>query len=110
MYEERKDVIENELNTRGYFCIVTSERMTVKEVLEIYKSCDENEKLFRGAKFYLVNRSMRVCSDESTTFKILIEFLTLIIRCRFYTYIKDNFKDVAVKPNYATVPAAIREL
>jgi transposase len=110
MYEERQGVVERELNTCGYFCIVTSEKMTAKQALEIYKSRDENEKLFRGDKSYLGNKSMRVYSDRSTTSKILIEFVALIIRCRFYTYIKDTFKDMVVKPNYATVPAAIREL
>lgn len=109
-YEERKDVIEKELNTCGYFCIVTSEKMTARQALETYKSRDENEKLFRGDKSYLGNRSMRVYSDESTASKILIEFVALIIRCRLHTYIRDTFKDQTIRPNYTTVPAAIREL
>ena len=104
IYEERKDVIEQELAYCGCFCIVTSEKMSAKDTLEIYKSRDENEKLFRGDK------SMRVCTDERTSSKIFIEFVALIIRCRLYTYIRDAFKNESSKPNYATVPAAIREL
>ena len=110
MYEERKDVIEQELGYCGYFCIVTSEKMSAKDALETYKSRDENEKLFRGDKSYLGDKSMRVCTDERTSSKILIEFVALLIRCRLYTYIKDAFRNESSKPNYATVPAAIREL
>lgn len=110
MYEERKDVIERELSYCGYFCIVTSEKMLAADALETYKSRDENEKLFRGDKSYLGDKSMRVYTNERTSSKILIEFVALIIRCRLYTYIKDAFKHESSKPNYATVPAAIREL
>lgn len=110
MHEERKDVIERELGYCGYFCIVTSEKMSATEALETYKSRDENEKLFRGDKSYLGDKSMRVYTDERTSSKILIEFVALIIRCRLYTYIKDAFRNEPSKPNYATVPAAIREL
>lgn len=110
MHEERKDVIERELGYCGYFCIVTSEKMSAKDALETYKSRDENEKLFRGDKSYLGDRSMRVHTDERTSSKILIEFVALIIRCRLYTHIRDTFRNDPSKPNYATVPAAIREL
>ena len=40
--------------------------------------------------------------------KIFIGFLALIIRCRIYIALKE--KELAKKPNYLTVPAAIREL
>lgn len=109
-YREKKQIVEKELNYCGYFCIVTSEKMTAKQALEIYKSRDENEKLFRADKSFLGNRSMRVYSDKSTETKILIEFVALIIRCRLFTYIKESFDNSTIKPNYATVPAAIREL
>ena len=110
MHEERKDVVERELGYCGYFCIVTSENMSAGDALEIYKSRDENEKLFRGDKSYLGDKSMRVHTDERTSSKILIEFVALIIRCRLYTHLRDAFKNNPSKPNYATVPAAIREL
>jgi transposase len=110
MHAERTDVVERELGYCGYFCIVTSERMSAADALETYKSRDENEKLFRGDKSYLGDKSMRVHTDERTSAKILIEFVALIIRCRLFTYIRDAFRNEPSKPNYATVPAAIREL
>jgi len=58
-------VVERELDLAGYFCIVTSEKMSAKEAIELYKSRDVSEKLFRGDKSYLGNKSIRVYSEES---------------------------------------------
>ena len=41
---------------------------------------------------------------------LLYLILALIIRCRIYTALKEKTKELAKKPNYLTVPAAIREL
>ena len=41
---------------------------------------------------------------------LLYLILALIIRCRIYTALKEKAKELAKKPNYLTVPAAIREL
>ena len=41
---------------------------------------------------------------------LLYLILALIIRCRIYTDLKEKAKELAKKPNYLTVPAAIREL
>ena len=90
--------------------IVTSEKMTAKEALEIYKGRDASEKLFLSDKTFLGNHCLRVDSDESATSKIFIEFVALIIRNRMYNYLREERKKLAKKPNYMTVPAAIREL
>ena len=107
---ERSEVVERELRLCGYFCIVTSEEMTAREALTLYKSRDDSEKLFRGDKSYLGNRSLRVCSDESTAAKIFIEFVALIIRNKIYTSLKSAVLKNERKANYMTVPAAMREL
>ncbi|WP_310604955.1 IS1634 family transposase [Anaerosporobacter sp.] len=109
-FEEKMSVIELELNLCGYFVIVTAEKMTAKEALEIYKGRDASEKLFLSDKTFLGNHCLRIDSDESATSKIFIEFVALIIRNRMYNYLKDAMKEMAKKPNYMTVPAAIREL
>ena len=108
--KERTEVIDRELELCGYFCIVTSEEMTATEALTLYKGRDESEKLFRGDKSYLGDRSMRVSGDESTAAKIFIEFAALIIRHRIYTSLKAAVLKNARKANFMTVPAAIREL
>lgn len=108
--KERTDVISQELRLCGYFCIITSAKMTAKEALELYKSRDESEKLFRGDKTYLGNKSIRVQTDDSIHAKIFVEFVALIIRNKIYTSLKDEMIENEHKENFMTVPAAIKEL
>lgn len=107
---ERTEEIDREIAMFGYFVIITSEKMTAAEALELYKSRDGSEKLFRGDKSYLGNRSFRVYSSESVSNKIFIEFVALILRNRFYTYLKKQMEKSEKKENFMTVPAAIRKL
>lgn len=107
---EKTDAVQQEIKLCGYFVIITSKKMTAGEALELYKSRDASEKLFRGDKSYLGNKSLRVQSDEAAGAKILIEFIALIVRCRIYTLLKDEMDRLKKSPNYMTVPAAIREL
>ncbi len=107
---ELYDVIDREINLCGYFVIITSEKMTAEEAIDIYKSRDASEKLFRGDKSYLGNRSFRVQSSESVHAKIFIEFVALIIRNRMHMLLKEHMSHGRHKQNYLTVPAAIREL
>ena len=87
---ERCEVIDREIALCGYFVIITSKKMTATEALSLYKSRDESEKLFRGDKSYLGNKSLRVQSNESVNAKIFIEFVALIIRNKIYTSLKDG--------------------
>lgn len=107
---EKTDVIENAMALCGYYVIATSSKMTAEEALVLYKSRDASEKLFRGDKSYLGNKSLRICSDEAASAKIFIEFVALIIRSKIYTCLKEAMESSDSKQNYMTVPAAIREL
>lgn len=107
---EKSEVVKRELELCGYFCIVTSEEMTAREALTLNKSRDDSEKLFRGDKSYLGDRTMRVYTDESTSAKLFIEFVALIIRNKIYTSLKSAVLKNERKANYMTVPAALREL
>ena len=107
---ERTEVINEEIRMCGYFVIITSEKMTAQEALDLYKGRDASEKLFRGDKSYLGNQSMRVYSNESMEAKIFVEFVALIIRNRIYTYLKKEQERSETKQNFLTVPAALREL
>lgn len=108
--EDRTDVIERENSLSGYFCIITSEHMTAKEALLLYKNRDASEKLFRGDKSYLGDKSLRIYGDSAAESKIFIEFLALIIRNRIYNCLKEEWIKLEKRPNYMTVPAAIKEL
>ena len=107
---ERADVINREIRLCGYFVIVTSAKMTAEEALVLYKSRDASEKTFRADKSYLGARAERVYSNESVDTKIFIGFVATIIRSRIYTLLKDEAARLDKKPNYMTVPAAIKEL
>ena len=107
---EKSDVIEEEIHLCGYFCIITSRKMTAKDALELYKSRDESEKLFKGDKSYLGNSAVRVQSDEAADAKIFIEFVALVIRNKIYTSLKDAVLEDDSRANYMNVPAAIKEL
>ena len=108
--EPKLQVIQDELELCGYFAIITSEKMDAKQAIRLYKSRDASEKLFRADKSFLGNGVLRVASQEAADNKIFIGFIALIIRCRIYTALKDKVSTMIKKPNYFTVPAAIREL
>ena len=108
--QEKSEVIEEEIRLCGYFCIITSKKMSAKEALELYKSRDESEKLFKGDKSYLGNKAVRVQSDEAAAAKIFIEFVALVIRNKIYTSLKDAVLEDDSRANYMNVPAAVREL
>ena len=84
--------------------------MEAKKAISLYKNRDASEKVFRADKSYFGNNCLRVASEEATSNKIFIEFIALIIRCRMYTALKNKAREMLKKPNYLTVPAAIREL
>ena len=107
---ERYQVIDEEISLCGYFVIITSEKMTAADALDLYKSRDASEKLFREDKTFLGNRTMRCQTNEALHAKIFIEFVALIIRNRMHFLLKEQMLKTHHKENYMTVPAAIREL
>ena len=108
--EENTSAVEKELSLAGYFAIVSSENMTAREAIELHKSRDASEKLFRSDKSYLGNKSIRVYSDEALSSKVFIQFIALILRSRIYIALKEKSEKMLKKPNYLTVPAALKEL
>lgn len=108
--QEKAEVIKQELQLCGYFCLVSSEEMTAEDAYQLYVGRDASEKLFCADKSFLGSNTMRAHSNEAVSAKIFIEFIGLIIRNRFYNLLKDEMRRLSVRKNYMTVPAAIREL
>lgn len=108
--EEKAEVIEQELKLCGYFCIITSEEMSAAKALIQYKGRDISEKLFRSDKTFIGSHSERVQSAQSTSAKIFVEFIALIVRNRIYNLLKEQMLQMESKYKFMTVPAAIREL
>ena len=84
--------------------------MDAADALDLYKSRDASEKLFREDKTFLGNRTMRCQSNKALHAKIFIEFVALIIRNRIHFLLKEQMLKAHQKENYMTVPAAVREL
>lgn len=57
-----------------------------------------------------INKSLRVQTGEAASAKIFVEFVTLIVRNKIYTLLKDEMMNLEKKPNFMTVPAALKEL
>jgi Transposase len=108
--EERTRVTEREISLCGYFVIITSERMTAKEALHLYKSRDASEKLFAADKSFLGGKSMRSHTNEGIEGRIFTQFIALIIRNKIYTSLQEASEKLEKKQNYMTVPTAIKEL
>ena len=108
--QEKSSVIEEEIRYCGYFCIITSKKMTAREALTIYKSRDESEKLFREDKSFLDNATLGVQKNEVADAKIFVEFVALVIRNKIYTSLLDEAKEIDSKANYMNVTSAIKEL
>ncbi len=104
-------MINREIRLCGYFVIVIPAKMTAEEALILYKRRDDSEKMFRGDKSYLgAHCREREYSIESTDTKIFIGFVATIIRNKIYTLLKEKVARLDKKPNFMTVPAALKEL
>ena len=60
--KEKDDVIKRELQLCGYFCIVTSDKMTASEAIDLYYSRDASE-IFSAEK----NRTWEIKAREIIT-------------------------------------------
>lgn len=110
MYSEKADKIESMIDLFGYFCIISSDRMTARDALLLYKSRDSSEKLFAADKTFLGSKAERVQTEASLRSKLFIEFLALILRSRFYAYISDHVHATRTRRNYLNVISVIKEL
>lgn len=109
-YTPRNSFIEKEKSYCGYFVLISSNISKADKALGLYKSRDVSEKLFRNDKSYLGNKAYRVYSASSAKAKSFISFIALIIRNRIFTYLDEEAQNYPSKPNYMSVPAALKEL
>ena len=80
----------------GFFCLVSSQNLTLSEVLAIYRSKDSLEKIFQSLKNDLDIKPLRVWSEKSMKGALLLGFITqLIISLMRYDYSK--LKHIAPK-------------
>lgn len=71
----------------GFFCLVSSENLTLTEALKIYRMKDSVEKIFQSMKNDISIKPLRVWSTNSINGAVLIGFLAqLIISLMRYDY------------------------
>lgn len=68
----------------------------------------------RGGHTYIEYEYDRIYDPVKQYFlhglKVFIQFIALILRSRIYTALKEKSEKMLKKPNYLTVPAALKEL
>ena len=104
----KHDVITTELKRCGYFCLISSNRMTAEDAYLLYSGRDSTEKLFRADKSFLGADRMRVHCDDAVKTKIFLEFICLIVRNRLFNLLKDEMLRTNTRHNFMTVQAAIK--
>ena len=86
--QARKLVQSASINGReGFFCLVSSEKLTLNQALKIYRMKDSIEKVFQSLKNDINIKPLRVWTTKSICGAILIGFLAqLIISLMRYDY------------------------
>ena len=102
--------IDDYIGYCGYFCLISSEKMTAREALLLYKSRDYSEKLFSADKTFTGSWAERIQSVEALRSKIFIEFIALILRSRLHHAINGHIVATGRRPNYMNVVSALGEL
>ncbi len=107
---QKTDVVNSKYTKCGFFCIITSMKMTATEAYRDYKSRDTSEKLFATDKTFLGAKSARGHSHNSLMGSIFILFIALILRSKLYVLLKDEQIRIGKRQQYLNVPKAIDEL
>ena len=63
----------------GFFCLTSSENLTLKHALEIYRQKDSIEKIFSSLKNEIEIKPLRVWTDDSINGVLIIGFLAQLI-------------------------------
>ena len=106
-YKRKTDLIDQRINSCGYFIIITSRKMTAYEALDAYCHRDSTEKLFMMDKTFLDADALRTHHDESSESKIMANFLALILRNHIFKKTRDLRK---LNNSDYTTPAIIRQM
>lgn len=76
--EIKEDAVKNKKRYMGFFALISNEKMTAIEALNIYRNKDVVEKAFGNLKERLNFRRALVSSEESLNGKLFVEFVALI--------------------------------
>ena len=106
-YKKDDRAILDEINSYGYFALMSEKDMSSKKVLETYSQRDSIEKLFRVLKSSLDFDHMGVYSKHSLESKVFLTFIASIIRNEIY--IASRKLSLQDRKNL-TIPVILKEL
>lgn len=86
----RKDVIEKELSTAGWFVLVSNFIEETQVAYDAYREKDVVEKSFYQYKNSLGMYRPRVHNDERWLNKVFVAFIALILSCHIHNTMKKN--------------------
>ncbi len=96
--EQAKKLVQTATITgrEGFFCLISSEKLTLEQALKIYRMKDSIEKVFQSLKNDINIKPLRVWTTKSLCGAILIGFLAqLIISLMRYDY--EELKQISPK-------------
>jgi len=99
--------VQEIVDSFGYFAIITSEKMTASEAIDVYRERDSIEKIFAMLKTGCGSEKERVHSGEQLEAKIYISFIASIIRSRLHQLLEPLYAEDRKK---YTIPAVLGEL
>jgi len=96
--EQAKKLVQTaSINGReGFFCLVSSEKLTLEEALKIYRMKDSIEKIFQSLKNDINIKPLRVWTTKSMCGAILIGFLAQLI-ISLMRYDHEELKNISPK-------------
>lgn len=106
-YSRKEKYMQEKVNELGYFTILTSEKMTAIEALEIYRERDAVEKTFKFIKTELEMDRLKVHDDASLRSKMFVTFIASVIMSEIYRKTKQLREK---NRKIYTLPAIINEL
>lgn len=106
-YERNSRYIKEELETKGFFFIVTSEEIDEIKTIDIYRGRDNIEKMFRSLKSGIDFEKARVHTSESLKSKVFLTFIAMTVRNEMFQKIQ---RLRTKNKKYYTVPGILSEL
>ncbi len=80
--DKKEDAVRKRLALCGYFCLITSEKMTAADAWHLYKGRELSENFFCTDKYLPDPETTDFCSDDAMPAKFLAGFIALIIKSR----------------------------
>jgi transposase len=101
----RSDKIDEALESKGIFILITNTELSSETVLDYYRQRDGVEKHFDALKNNLYLKRLRIHGNQSMEGLLFIEFISMILRSRLQT----GMRKVKL-PSSLCVPEALFEL